>query len=118
MGDDKAESVALRLYDRFLAADAAGSGARQVVQARLAELETRHRAALARQTLGAEVRRVGGGVSAPRLLERVQPLYSQEARGAKLEGTVVLSVEIDAAGRPGNLRILRGVGLGLDENAR
>jgi TonB family protein len=118
MGDDKAESVALRLYDRFLAADAARPGARQAVQARLAELEARHRAALARQTPGAEVRRVGGGVIAPRLLEKVQPLYSQEARGAKLEGTVVLSVEIDAAGRPGNIRILRGVGLGLDENAR
>lgn len=110
-------------FSRFAGMNPAGAALWQALtrkrQGRAAEAAERiDRAALARQTPGADGRHVGGGVIATRLLEKVQPLYSQEGCGAKLEGTVVLSVEIDAAGRPGNIRILRRVGLGLDENAR
>lgn len=45
------------------------------------------------------------------------PLYSEEARKSKLQGTVLLSVLVGADGRAKDVRVLRGLGMGLDENA-
>ena len=59
----------------------------------------------------------GGDVAAPRLVTKVEPQYSQEARAAKYEGTVGLSVEIGKDGLAHNIRIVKGLGLGLDEKA-
>jgi len=67
--------------------------------------------------VGGGVFRVGGGVTAPALLYKVEPEYSEEARKAKYQGTVVLYVEVDPSGRPRNLRVVRSLGLGLDEKA-
>lgn len=67
--------------------------------------------------VGGGVYRIGGGVSAPQLLFKVEPEYSEEARKAKFQGTVVLYVEVDEKGIPRNLRIVRALGLGLDEKA-
>jgi periplasmic protein TonB len=67
--------------------------------------------------VGGGVFRVGGGVTAPTLLFKVEPEYSEEARKAKYQGTVVLYVEVDAAGGARNLRVVRSLGLGLDEKA-
>jgi periplasmic protein TonB len=61
--------------------------------------------------------RIGGGVSAPSVLSKVEPEYSEEARKAKWQGTVVLSVTVDELGRPKNIRVLRSLGLGLDQKA-
>lgn len=61
--------------------------------------------------------RVGGGVTAPALLYKVEPEYSEEARKAKHQGIVVLYVEVDPSGRAQNLRVLQSLGLGLDEKA-
>jgi TonB family protein len=61
--------------------------------------------------------KVGGGVSAPTLVFKVDPDYTEEARAAKLEGTVVLYVEIDVTGTATNLRVQRGLGVGLNEKA-
>jgi len=61
--------------------------------------------------------RVGNGVSAPILLFKKEPEYSEEARKAKYQGTVVLSIEVDPSGRAVNPRVLRSLGLGLDEKA-
>jgi TonB family protein len=61
--------------------------------------------------------RIGGGVSAPILLTKKEPEYSEEARKAKFQGTVVLYVEVDEKGVPINIRVQRPVGLGLDEKA-
>jgi periplasmic protein TonB len=66
---------------------------------------------------GGGVFKVGGGVTAPALLYKVEPEYSEEARKAKYQGTVVLSVEVDASGRAQNPRVVRSLGLGLDEKA-
>jgi periplasmic protein TonB len=66
---------------------------------------------------GGGVFRVGGGVTAPTLLYKVEPEYSEEARKAKYQGTVVLYVEVDTAGKARNLRVMRSLGLGLDEKA-
>jgi TonB family protein len=67
--------------------------------------------------VGGGVFRVGGGVTAPTLLFKVEPEYSEEARKAKYQGTVVLYVEVDASGKARNLRVIRSLGLGLDEKA-
>jgi protein TonB len=67
--------------------------------------------------VGGGVFRVGGGVTAPQLVFKVEPEYSEEARKAKYQGTVVLYVEVDPNGRARNLRIVRSLGLGLDEKA-
>lgn len=45
------------------------------------------------------------------------PLYSDEARKTKMQGSVWLSVLVGADGRAKDIRILRGIGMGLDENA-
>ena len=61
--------------------------------------------------------KVGPGVTAPRLLMKVEPQYSELARAARYQGTVVLTIEIGADGAVHGIRLLRGLGLGLDEQA-
>src|ERR1035438_6050630 len=61
--------------------------------------------------------RVGGGILTPLLLSRQEPAYTEEARAAGLQGTVVVGVTIGEDGRPRNLRVEKSLGLGLDENA-
>ena len=67
--------------------------------------------------IGGGVFRVGGGVSAPSVLYRVEPTYSEEARKAKYQGVVVLSAIVRRDGTIEILKVVRGLGLGLDENA-
>lgn len=67
--------------------------------------------------VGGGVYRIGGGVSPPQLLFKVEPEYSEEARKAKFQGTVVLYVEVDEHGNPRNLKVIRPLGLGLDQKA-
>jgi len=64
-----------------------------------------------------EIYSAGGAISAPLLQFQVDPEYSEEARKAKYSGVVVLSIEVDQTGRTRNLRVAKGVGLGLDEKA-
>jgi protein TonB len=45
------------------------------------------------------------------------PLYSDEARKAKLQGRVTMRVRVGADGRVRDIQVTRGIGLGLDENA-
>ncbi|MGA2992180.1 MAG: TonB family protein [Candidatus Korobacteraceae bacterium] len=67
--------------------------------------------------IGGGIFRVGGGVSAPRALDTPDPEYSEEARKAKYQGTVVLWLIVDASGRPQNIKIARSLGMGLDQKA-
>ncbi len=60
---------------------------------------------------------MGGGVSSPRVVYSPEPEYSEEARKAKYQGTVVLHLIIGSDGRPRDIRIQRSLGLGLDEKA-
>ncbi len=67
--------------------------------------------------MGGGVYRIGGGVSAPMVLSKTEPEYSEEARKAKYQGTVVLQIIVDEHGMPQNIRVVRPLGLGLDEKA-
>jgi TonB family protein len=67
--------------------------------------------------IGGGAYRVGGGVSAPRALYSPDPEYSEEARKAKWQGTVVLWVIVGPDGKPRDIRIQRSLGMGLDEKA-
>jgi len=63
------------------------------------------------------VQRVGGGVTAPSLLSKVEPEYSKEALKAHIEGTVILYIVVDPEGKATNFRVVRGLGYGLDEKS-
>ena len=63
------------------------------------------------------VSRVGGGVSAPRVIHQLDPEYSDEARKEKIEGVCVLYVVVGPDGLPRDIRVQRVLGHGLDEKA-
>jgi periplasmic protein TonB len=60
---------------------------------------------------------VGGGVSAPQAISTPDPEYTEEARKAKTQGTCILGFIVDTEGHPRDIRIVRGLGFGLDANA-
>src|SRR5437660_6288231 len=57
------------------------------------------------------------GVTLPKCAYCRDPQYTDEAREAKLQGRVILRVLVDADGRVAQIRIVQGIGLGLDERA-
>jgi TonB family protein len=67
--------------------------------------------------VGGGVFRVGGGVSQPSVLFKVDPEYSEEARKAKYSGTVVLAVVVDTEGKARDIKVVKSLGMGLDEKA-
>jgi len=69
------------------------------------------------QPFGKGAYRVGGNISAPALISRSMPGYTPEARRAKRQGTVVLSVVVDPHGDVSEMRVVRGLGYGLNEKA-
>ena len=67
--------------------------------------------------MGGGVRQVGGGVEGPVIIYQPEPEFSEEARKAKFMGVVTVSLIVGADGKPQNVHVTRGVGMGLDENA-
>jgi TonB family protein len=67
--------------------------------------------------IGDGVYRAGNGVTKPELLKKVEPEYSEEARKAKFQGVVVLYIVVDPNGNAVNPRVMKSLGLGLDEKA-
>jgi TonB family protein len=61
--------------------------------------------------------RAGGGVTAPVPLFKPDPEYSEEARKAKFSGSVTLYIEVNDRGAVQNPRVIRALGMGLDEKA-
>ena len=57
------------------------------------------------------------GVTPPVVVQRVEPEYTDEARKAKWQGTVHLSVLVGKNGVPNQIRISNGLGMGLDQSA-
>ena len=58
-----------------------------------------------------------GGVTEPKLIFKTEPEYSEEARKAKYQGTVVLACVVGTDGKPRSLKIEQSLGMGLDEKA-
>jgi TonB family protein len=59
----------------------------------------------------------GGGATKPRAVYAPNPPFSDEARRANVQGTVVLTVTVDANGDVADVKVVKGLGSGLDENA-
>jgi periplasmic protein TonB len=66
---------------------------------------------------GGGVYQVGGGITAPVPLNNVEAEFSDEARRAKYQGVCLISLIVDANGNPQNPRVMRPLGMGLDEKA-
>jgi periplasmic protein TonB len=67
--------------------------------------------------IGGGVYKLGAGISAPRPIDTPDPVYTEEARQAKIQGTCVLWLVVDAEGHPRDIRVVRGLGYGLDAKA-
>ncbi len=103
-------AMLLRQENRIAEADSYEQQAREIYRARITQLTEASAA-------GTPAYRVGSGVSAPRLLYKVEPAYTEEARAARFQGTVLLYVEIGADGLAHNISVKRTLGMGLDEKA-
>ena len=66
---------------------------------------------------GGGVFHIGGGVSKPVVLYSVEPEFSEEARKAKFSGNVEVYLWVDENGSPSHIRVVRPIGMGLDEKA-
>jgi protein TonB len=71
----------------------------------------------ARAVIESADQRVESGITPPRLIRKQEPEYSEEARKAKWQGTVLLSIEVDAVGQVADTRMIRSLGMGLDQKA-
>jgi TonB family protein len=60
---------------------------------------------------------VGSGVSPPTIVFKVDPEYSEEARKAKFNGSVLLAITVDSTGRARDIHVVRALGMGLDDEA-
>ncbi|MGB6199932.1 MAG: energy transducer TonB, partial [Candidatus Acidiferrales bacterium] len=58
-----------------------------------------------------------GSVGWPKCDSCWSPEYSDQARAAKLEGTITLSATIQQDGHATDVAVVKGLGMGLDENA-
>ena len=115
-------ALTLELYARFLRnqkreaeADTVANRAAEIRKRWVAADPTQRRDVLPTGTSNAY--KVGGGVTAPVVTSKKDPAYTEEARSAKYQGTVLLAVEIAPDGLAHNLRVVRSLGLGLDEKA-
>jgi TonB family protein len=61
--------------------------------------------------------KVGNGVSAPVLLHKVEPEYSEAARKAKFQGSLAVYLRVNPSGRAEQMCVVRMLGLGMDEKA-
>lgn len=66
---------------------------------------------------GGGVFKVGGGISAPTAISAPDPDYTEEARRAKKQGICELWLIVDSSGHPRDIRVIRGLGFGLDAKA-
>ena len=61
--------------------------------------------------------RIGGDVSPPLVLKQAEPEFSEEARRKKVNGNVLVHLIVDEKGLPQDVKVVRGLGMGLDEKA-
>ncbi len=61
--------------------------------------------------------RPGSGIEPPTLVREVKPDYTEEARRRGVEGDVVMEIVVRHDGSVGDVRIVQGLGAGLDARA-
>ena len=61
--------------------------------------------------------RPGSGITPPQLLREVKPDYTDDARRRGIEGDVVLEIVVRSDGSVGEVKVLQGLGGGLDRRA-
>jgi TonB family protein len=72
---------------------------------------------VAASLLGVErIYAVGGDVTAPTVLQQVQPRYTDAARTVKFQGTVRVKLVVDSNGIARNVVVVKGIGTGLEES--
>ena len=59
----------------------------------------------------------GNGQTHPSVISKTDPIYSEEARRAHIQSSVLLSIVVNANGTAEDIRVLTGAGFGLDERA-
>ena len=64
-----------------------------------------------------QIYRVGGGVSAPKLVYAPDPEYTKKAQEANYQGVCVIALIVDTEGKPERVHVLRHLGMGLDQKA-
>jgi TonB family protein len=52
-----------------------------------------------------------------KVVRQLDPQFSEEARSAKYQGTINLAMVVDKTGQTRNIRIMRPIGMGLDQKA-
>lgn len=109
-GDSLARTETIKLYGRFLERQGREEESRTIqAGAQTPRPEIGQGAPFAY--------RVGGGVSAPQVVSKVDPQYSEEARVAKVSGTVLLQVVVGTDGQAQNIKVVKDAGFGLDDCA-
>ncbi len=68
-------------------------------------------------TAGETLYEVKNGVLPPRATYTPEPEFSAAARKARFQGTVIVQIVIDKRGNVTRIKLERGAGYGLDENA-
>ena len=114
-------ALTMELYATLLRQQARPDEA-EPYEARAAAVRQAHAAEVSPRRADAEPalkigRSAEGEIVPPKLLEKVEPVYTQEAKAAKLAGTMRVYVEIATDGRAYNMRIVQGLGLGLEDAA-
>lgn len=61
--------------------------------------------------------RPGSGIDPPRLVREVKAQYTEDARRKGVTGNVVLEIVIKSDGSVGDVKVLRGLGYGLEDRA-
>jgi TonB family protein len=110
-------ALTMEIYARFLRTQGR-TGEAEVMEARAAVVRKELVAAVTVNIKGAaQTYRVGNGTTAPKLLKKLEPSYTEEARAEKIAGTVLLQIVIDPNGTATDIQLVKGVGFGLDEQA-
>jgi TonB family protein len=68
-------------------------------------------------TVHSQVAEAPAKVLPAEILSKPTPVYTQEARNLRIEGEVLLEVVLEASGKLRVVRVVRGLGHGLDDNA-
>lgn len=61
--------------------------------------------------------RPGSGITPPEIVREVKPEYTDEARRRNVEGDVVLEIVVRRDGSVGDVKVMQGLGAGLDRRA-